>query len=109
MKEYQRELLNVAIKYFSITISIYIALNLIVSNPNQDDYINYMSEMTCNIDNASVEIVDEIESMRISRDNYFLFSIYEDKVTDENIRIIGIGNTFIPLEDLNAALTEKYN
>ena len=52
------------------------------------------------------QVIDGLIRSNTVRRNYGLFSIFDTNVVDVRVRVVGIGRTFVPIEDVEA-ITRK--
>ncbi|MDQ0483310.1 DUF4359 domain-containing protein [Guptibacillus hwajinpoensis] len=78
-----------------------LSIVLFITNPNQEDYSNWVGDQMKKNQNALIEIGVDLAVVpyvkeNTTRDNWYLFSIYKTEIWDGNeVVAIGVFNQFI--------------
>lgn len=90
-------------KKIILSILILLLFTAIITNPNKNDYVAWCKESSMN---KSEDILsygllsvfgNSIYTTTTKSSNYYLFSIYETNIVDNEIKVLGIFNKFIPI------------
>ena len=102
---------------FAIVIVLALCTALAALNPSREQYAQYLEESLAKALERMVEqpgdpqkalhaalkahgkkIIESVVTSRTVRHNYGLLAVYETRVLDVDIRVVGVAGMFIPLE-----------